>query len=119
VELLSSRARDGRAAPVPSAQAKLAVISLTVLLEIDPARVEEFLAAISANAAASRLERGCRRFEIHRRLERPASFLLWEVYDDLDALARHHASPHFARWRESSGGGMVLSKESIRCEVLA
>ena len=95
------------------------MISLTVLLEIDPARVEEFLAAIGTNAAAARLESGCRRFEIHRRLERPTSFRLWEVYDDLDALARHHASPHFARWRESSGGGMVLSKESIRCEVLA
>ena len=95
------------------------MISLTVLLEIDPARVEEFLAAMGQNAAASRTELGCRRFEIHRRLERPASFVLWEVYDDLDALARHHASPHFARWKERSAGGLVLSKESIRCEVLA
>jgi autoinducer 2-degrading protein len=95
------------------------VIALTVLLEIDPARVEEFLAAIRENAAESRAEPGCRRFEIQRRLERPASFVLWEVYDDLDALARHHSSPHFARWRERSSGGMVLSKESIRCEVLA
>jgi autoinducer 2-degrading protein len=95
------------------------VISLTVLLEIDPARVEEFLAAMGENAAASRAEPGCRRFEIHRRLDRPAAFLLWEVYDDLDALARHHASAHFARWKERSADGLVRSKESIRCEVLA
>ena len=95
------------------------MISLTVLLEIDPQRVDEFLAAMGENAAASRGEPGCRRFEIHRRLERAASFVLWEVYDDLDALAQHHASQHFTRWRARSADGLVLSKESVRCEVLA
>ena len=119
MDVRSSRARDDRASPLSSSSAQLALISLTVLLEIDPARVEEFLAAMGQNASASRAEPGCRRFEIHRRLERPASFVLWEVYDDLDALARHHASPHFARWKERSAAGIVLSKESIRCEVLA
>ena len=95
------------------------MISLTVLLEIDAERVELFLDAMGENAAASRAEPGCRRFEIHRRLDRPASFVLWEVYDDLDALARHHASPHFARWKERSADGLVRSKESMRCEIVA
>jgi autoinducer 2-degrading protein len=94
------------------------VISLTVLLEVDPARTREFLEAMSAHAAATRAEPGCRRFELHRRLESPDAFVLWEAYDDLAALEAHHASGHFARWVERSSGGLLRAKESVRCEVL-
>jgi autoinducer 2-degrading protein len=94
------------------------MISLTVHLDIDPDRVDEFLEAMASHAAASRAEPGCRSFRLHRRLDRPASFVLWEVYEDLAALSAHHASPHFARWKERSAGGLVLSKESVRCEVV-
>jgi quinol monooxygenase YgiN len=94
------------------------VISLTVHLDVDPGRVEEFLEAMAAHAAASRAEPGCRGFQLHRRLDRPASFVLWELYQDLAALSAHHASPHFSRWKERSAGGLVLAKESFRSEVL-
>ena len=94
------------------------MISLTVHLEVDPAREDEFLAAIGDNAAASRTEPGCRRFEVHRRRDRPAAFVLWEVYDDPAALAAHHASEHFARWKQRSADGLLRSKESVRCDVL-
>jgi autoinducer 2-degrading protein len=94
------------------------LISLTVHLEIDPAREAEFLAAIGENAVASRAEPGCRRFEVHRCLDRPAAFVLWEVYDDSAALAAHHASAHFARWKQRSADGLLRSKQSLRCGVL-
>ena len=94
------------------------MISLTVHLDVDPARIDEFQEAMAAHAAASRAEPGCRGFQLHRRLDRPASFVLWEVYEDLAALTAHHASPHFARWKQRSAGGLVLSKESVRSEVV-
>ena len=95
------------------------MISLTVHLEIDPARVDEFLAAMGENAAASRGEPGCRRFEVHRRLDRPNEFLLLELYDDEAALAAHHASAHFARWKARSAQGLVVRKQAVRAQPLA
>lgn len=95
------------------------MISLTVVLKVDPARVEEFLDAMGENAAASRREPGCRGFEIHAGLGAPDEFVLWELYDDEAALQAHHASPHFARWKQRSAGGMVVEKRSWRCERVA
>ena len=94
------------------------MISLTVQLEVDPARLGEFLDAMGDNAAHARREPGCRRFELHRSLERAEVFVLWEVYDDLQALAAHHASAHFSRWLERSAGGMIRSKHALRCEIV-
>jgi quinol monooxygenase YgiN len=94
------------------------MISLTIQLSIDPARVDDFLQAMEANAAASRREPGCRRFEIHRRSDRPCEFVLWELYDDPAALDAHHRSRHFERWKEQSVG-LVLHKESIRAELVS
>ena len=94
------------------------MISLTVHLEVEPGRVEDFLDAMADNAAHARCEPGCRRFEVHRSLERAEVFVLWEVYDDLQALAAHHGSAHFHRWLERSAGGLIRSKHSLRCEVI-
>ena len=95
------------------------MISLTVVLKVDPARVEEFLEAMGDNAAASRREPGCRGFEIHESLAAADEFVLWETYVDEAALQAHHASAHFARWKERSAGGMVVDKRSWRCERVA
>ncbi len=89
------------------------MLYLTVLLSIEPTKTAAFLAAMAANAAATRLEPGCRRFEVQQVEGSASEYVLWEVFDDARALEAHHASPHFARWSESARD-LVLAKRSVR-----
>ncbi len=92
--------------------------AVTVVLEIDPARVDEFLACMTANAAASRQEPGCTRFEIARAYDKPSFFALSECYRDQAAMEAHFATPHYAKWRDLSATGIVLSRMAVRGEVI-
>ena len=77
------------------------MISLVVRLDVRPERHEEFLAAITRNAAASfEDEPGCLRFDVCRSQADPHHFVLYEVYRDEAALDAHRSAPHFGRWRE-------------------
>ncbi len=77
------------------------MFSLVVQLEVRAEDRDEFLAAITANAAASvRDEPGCRRFDVSAVEGDDTRFLLYELYDDAEAFEAHKQAPHFATWRE-------------------
>jgi (4S)-4-hydroxy-5-phosphonooxypentane-2,3-dione isomerase len=77
------------------------MFSLMVQLEVRPESREEFLAAITDNAAASvRDEPGCHRFDVCSVDADANRFVLYELYDDAEAFAAHKRAPHFAAWRE-------------------
>jgi autoinducer 2-degrading protein len=80
------------------------VIALFVTLDVRPERRDDFLAAITAQGAAS-LERepGCLHFDVCEDAERPNRFLLYEVYEDEAAFDAHGQTPHFAVWAEARG----------------
>ena len=78
------------------------MISLVVRLDVVPERREEFLAAITSNAASTFAdEPGCLRFDVCRSQSDPDHFVLYEIYRDAAALEAHRRAPHFARWREA------------------
>ena len=79
------------------------MFSLTVQVQIDPERREEFLTAITANAEASfRDEPGCLRFDVCSVDGDPNRFVFYELYRDAEAFAAHRAAPHFHAWREAA-----------------
>jgi (4S)-4-hydroxy-5-phosphonooxypentane-2,3-dione isomerase len=94
------------------------MISLLVTIEVDPARIEHFADCVRYQAKASRLEPGCRRWEASRKLDQANVFTLAELYDDAAALQAHYDSPHFKRWIERTGDGLILSKTSVRGQLL-
>ncbi|MDB6120608.1 MAG: hypothetical protein JWO08_4389 [Verrucomicrobiaceae bacterium] len=96
----------------------LPMITITVILEVDPARLDEAVSAITINAAASREEAGCLRFEVSRHLEQPNVFALSELYIDPEAVDAHYASPHFAEWKKKVDSGIVLKRTSVRGQVM-
>jgi autoinducer 2-degrading protein len=65
---------------------------------------DRFLRAIGANARASlRDEPGCLRFDVHRDLQDPDHYFLYEIYADERAFQEgHRNAPQFARWREEA-----------------
>jgi autoinducer 2-degrading protein len=78
------------------------VFTVIVTLTVKPDRLEEFVEGIGVNARASlRDEPGCLRFDVHRSIEDPHRFYLYEVYADEDAFyVAHRKAPHYAAWRE-------------------
>ena len=84
------------------------MISLIVRLDVVPDRREEFLEAITSNAASTfGDEPGCLRFDVCEDRSDPHHFVFYEIYRDEAALEAHRAAPHFARWREAVGRTVV------------
>ncbi len=94
------------------------MVNVIVILEIDPARVDEFLEVMRYNAAESAKEPGCLRFEISRQFEQENLFALSESYVDEAAMQTHYETAHFARWKEASASGFVLNRWSVKGPVL-
>lgn len=94
------------------------MVNVIVILEIDPARVDEFLAVITHNAAESRKEPGCLRFEVNRQFDQENLFALSESYCDKEAMDAHYQTPHFAMWREKSATGFVVNRWAVKGPVL-
>jgi autoinducer 2-degrading protein len=94
------------------------MVAITVVLEIDPARVDEFLSVMLSNAAASRQEPGCLRFEVARAFDKPNFFALSEIYKDKAAMDAHGQMPHYAPWKEPAATGICLSRMAVRGDVI-
>lgn len=93
------------------------MVNVIVLLEIDPQREQEFLSLALENAAASREEPGCLRFEVSRDATQANLFALSESYRDQAAMEAHYTTPHVAKWREKSPG-IVLKRWAAKGEVV-
>ena len=75
------------------------MFTVIVTIDIRPNRRGEFEAGIQANAAASREEPGCLRFDVNRVSDTPNRYVLYEIYTDADAFyGAHRAAPHYAAW---------------------
>nr|MDT0659756.1 putative quinol monooxygenase [Micromonospora sp. DSM 115978] len=80
------------------------MFTVVVTLDVQPDQVDAFLTAIADNARATlREEPGCLRFDVHRRVNDPYQFVLYEIYRDEDAFYHEHrATPHYQVWREAA-----------------
>lgn len=79
----------------------LHMISLVIVVEANPERVEEFVRFLTEEAAdAIANEPGCRDFIVSKSLDAPNVFTLAEFYDDAAALAAHRLTPHFLLFQE-------------------
>jgi quinol monooxygenase YgiN len=82
-------------------------------IEIDPAQVEAYRAAVEEQiAAAIRLEPGVLvLYAVHEKAD-PARVRVFEIYRDADAYASHLEAAHFRKYK-SSTAGMVRSLKLI------
>ena len=95
------------------------MFSLMVEVEVRPEDRDEFLAAMTTNAAASvRDEPGCHRFDVTAVEGDDRRFVLYELYDDAAAFEAHKRAPHFAVWREVADR-VLVSQLNTRGTVVA
>jgi quinol monooxygenase YgiN len=86
---------------------------LVVELEIDPAQIDKFKAAIKENGeTAVRVEPGCKSFNAVFEKENPTLVRLFEVYENADAFRAHLETPHFKKYAELTKD-MVKSRKRI------
>lgn len=79
--------------------------------EIDPARMDEFMALLRENARTSlAVEPGCRRFDVLAPLPPRAAVSLYEIYDSEAAFQAHLDASHYKAFAEAAAPA-VLRKE--------
>ncbi len=106
------------AAPSMPAEAQSSGYVNAVDLDIVPTELDQFMAAIKENAAATVQEPGCREFNITVLESNPNHVFLYEVYDDEAALQSHRATEHFKKYM-ATVANMVAKRESRGMNVVA
>ena len=78
-------------------------VTLFVTLDVHEDKLDEFVDAITVNAAASlRDELGCLAFDVHQDIAVPLVYL-YEIYVDEDAFRiAHRSAPHYTRWQAAA-----------------
>lgn len=75
-----------------------AQVSFLVRMRFSPEDREEVSGFLRELAEASRQESGCVSYVPHWSQTEADTVLIYEQYQDRDALEAHRASPHFQRW---------------------
>ena len=98
---------DKVAAEIRAEEAREAPVVAVIHVQVKADALDAFKKAIGHNAAGSRLEPGCYRFDVTQDQEDPTKFVFYEAYKNADAVAAHRASPHFHVWNEFKESGAV------------
>jgi len=89
----------------------MGVLTLVVTYLIRPGHEAEAESFLRELIDASRLEPGCRTYTVHRSLEHPRTFLIYEQYDDFVALEAHRQTAHFQRCGKN--GLMTIMEQRV------
>lgn len=79
--------------------------------DVAPGQVDNFLAAVKENGAASVKEPGCREFNISVSQKDPNHVMIYEVYNDAAAAEAHTATDHFKKYKAATTG-MTTKREA-------
>jgi len=76
----------------------MAEVQVIARYKVSPGRAEEVMALIAELVKASRLEPGCRSFEVLRQWDDESRVVLLERYRSREAFEEHRASEHFSTY---------------------
>ena len=77
-------------------------------------RVEEFIAASLENARGTIREPGNLRFDVIQQEDDPTRFVLYEVWQDGDAMVAHKATDHYKKWAETVADWMAEPRRGVK-----
>jgi quinol monooxygenase YgiN len=84
-----------------------------VHVHVKPECIEAFRMASAENANASVKEPGVARFDVLQQQDDPTRFLLVEVYRSADDPARHKATAHYLKWRDTVAPMMAEPRAAV------
>ena len=89
-----------------------------VHVEVEPDRIDAFVAATKANHEGSIAEPGNRRFDVLQDAENPRQFILYEAYASAEDAAAHKQTPHYLAWRDAVADMMGKPRTGVRYDGL-
>jgi autoinducer 2-degrading protein len=81
-------------------------------------RVQDFIAATTANHQESVKEPGNLRFDLLQHQQDPCRFMLYEAYFSAEAAAAHKLTPHYQTWKTAVGPWMAQPREGVPYNVV-
>jgi autoinducer 2-degrading protein len=78
-----------------------------VHVHVKEAHINDFIDACRLNHEASIKEAGNRRFDVLQSSSNPAKFALYEAYASADDAAKHKATAHYKKWRDTVADWMA------------
>lgn len=94
------------------------MIVTTVLVQVKPEHIQDFIQATTRNHEGSVQEPGNLRFDVLQNADNPTKFLLYEVYESQDAAAAHKKTEHYLIWRDQVAGWMAEPRQGIPYQVI-
>jgi autoinducer 2-degrading protein len=85
-----------------------------VHVHVDPAHIDDFIAATKLNHEASIQESGNRRFDVLQSPENNSHFILYEAYVSAEAAAAHKETAHYLTWRDTVAPWMAEPRQGVR-----
>lgn len=89
------------------------MIATLVFVDVIPEFKEAFCEITKYNHENSRKEPGNIRFDVLHDNNDENKFVLYEVYEDGDAAAKHKETEHYKKWRETVAPMMASPRRSI------
>ena len=77
---------------------------------------DDFLKMIENNAAKSREEPGCVRFDVLQDQSKDNKFWFYEVYESTDDVAHHKTTSHYKSWVDFKDSGGTISSVSHKAD---
>ncbi len=93
------------------------IVAGSIITEDDGRDV--FLAAVAPMVTATLAEPGCREYAFTPDPNDPNRILLYELWDDQDALDAHFASAHMAQWQHDRKGLSVVGSDIKKYTISA
>ncbi len=75
--------------------------------------IADFVEACRLNHEGSLGEPGNHGFDVLQEAGDPSRLVLYEVFDDPDAVARHKETEHYLRWRDTVAGMMAEPRRGV------
>lgn len=94
------------------------MIATLVHVFVKPEFVEAFIEATRENHAQSVLEKGNLRFDVIQDAADPSRFILYEAYENEQAVIAHKETAHYLAWRDAVATWMAKPREGIKHKLL-
>jgi (4S)-4-hydroxy-5-phosphonooxypentane-2,3-dione isomerase len=88
------------------------IVAVTIFIK--PDKVDAFKSAILDNAKNTRLEVDNFRFDVVQGEDDPTRFMLYEVYRNKDAFAKHQTTEHYHRWKNAVTEWMAQPRQGLK-----
>jgi len=92
--------------------------TVLVYVRVKPEFVNAFIEATLKNASSSVQEPGISRFDVIQQQDDPTSFVLVEVYKNIDAPGRHKESAHYQTWRDTVTEMMADPRAGVKYNMI-